>query len=244
MNATFERQHGAEMGNVRSNNTIVSNGSQMSSLAHKAYRSIKESIMKNEFKPGDCLSENALAQALGMSRTPIREAIKVLSSEGLIEIHNGVGAFIKHITIKEIHDIFEVRSALECIAVDSALARITKEELEIVEKDWQKLYADVVAGRPIGYGILSEHDSRLHELIVVKCDNDFIINIIAGIRMKIARFQKISATALGDELDTINQHLALIKIMKSGNAEALKHELKAHILLAENLILKNPNVKY
>jgi DNA-binding GntR family transcriptional regulator len=233
-----------EMSNVRANNIIVSSGDQMSSLAHKAYCSIKESIMNNEFKPGDCLSENALAQALGMSRTPIREAIKVLSSEGLIEIHNGVGAFIKHITVKEIHDIFEVRSALECIAVDSALARITKEELEIIEKDWLRLYADVIAGKPIGYGILSEHDSKLHEFIVVKCDNDFIINIIAGIRMKIARFQKISATALGDELDTINQHLALIKIMKSGNAEALKHELKSHILLAENLILKNPNVKY
>ena len=231
------------MGNVKANKITVSNGSQMSSLAHKAYCSIKESIMKNEFKPGDCLSENALAQALGMSRTPIREAIKVLSSEGLIEIHNGVGAFIKHITVKEIHDIFEVRSALECIAVDSALARITNEELEVIEKDWLKLYEDVIAGKPIGYGILSEHDSKLHELIVVKCDNDFIINIIAGIRMKIARFQKISATALGDELDTINQHLALIKIMKSGNSEALKHELKSHILLAEHLILKEPQRK-
>lgn len=232
------------MTNARVNNVIVSSGDQLSSLAHKAYYSIKESIMKNEFKPGDCLSENALAQALGMSRTPIREAIKVLSSEGLIEIHNGVGAFIKHITLKEIHDIFEVRSALECIAVDSALARITKEELEVIEKDWLKLYEDVVGGKHIGYGILSEYDSKLHELIVVKCDNDFIINIIAGIRMKIARFQKISATALGDELDTINQHLSLIKIMKSGDVDALKCELKAHILLAENLILKNPNVRY
>ena len=237
-------QYETEMDNVLSSKSIVSNGSQMSSLAHKAYCSLKESIMTNEFKPGDCLSENALAKALGMSRTPIREAIKVLSSEGLIEIHNGVGAFIKHITVKEIHDIFEVRSALECIAVDSALDRISQEELEEIEKDWLKLYADAVAGKQIGYGILSGHDSKLHELIVVKCDNDFLINIIAGIKMKIARFQKISATALGNELNTISQHLELIKIMKSRNAEALKHELKAHILQAENLILKNPNVKY
>lgn len=224
-------------------NTIISSGNRMSNLAQKAYSAIKDSIMKNEFKPGDCLSENALAKALGMSRTPIREAIKVLSSEGLIEIHNGVGAFIKHITVKEIHDIFEVRSALECIAVDSALDRITDEELEIHKEGWLKLYADAVSGKPIGYGILSEHDFRLHEFLVMKCDNEFIINIIHSIRMKIARFQKISARALGNELDTINQHLDLIETIKSRNAETLKTKLRTHILQAENLILKNPNVK-
>ncbi|MGA7279152.1 MAG: GntR family transcriptional regulator [Desulfocapsaceae bacterium] len=216
----------------------------MSSLAQKAYVVIRDSIIENEFKPGDCLSENSLAKALGMSRTPIREAIKVLSSEGFIEIHNGVGAFIKHITVKEIHDIFEVRSALECIAVDSALDRITDEEIEKLREDWLNLYEDAVAGKAIGFGVLSELDSKLHELLVVKCDNDFIIDIVAGIKMKIARFQKISAAALGDELNTINQHLELIDIMKSRDVEALKDKLKSHILQAEELILKNPNVKY
>lgn len=228
----------------RIKNTVVTQNGSLSNLAHEAYKVIKESIMSNEVKPGDCLSENALAQALGMSRTPIREAIKVLASEGLIEIHNGVGAFIKHITVKEIHDIFEVRSALECIAVDSALNRITEKELEILEEDWLKLHSSVVSGKPIGWDILSEYDYRLHEFLVKKCDNDYIINIIDSIRMKITRFQKISAASLGDEIDTINQHLELIKLMKSRNAEALKDELKAHILLAEELILKNPNVKY
>ena len=216
----------------------------MSSLAQKAYVVIRDSIIENEFKPGDCLSENSLAKALGMSRTPIREAIKVLSSEGFIEIHNGVGAFIKHITVKEIHDIFEVRSALECIAVDSALDRITDEEIEKLREDWLDLYEDAVAGKLIGFGVLSELDSKLHELLVVKCDNDFIIDIVAGIKMKIARFQKISAAALGDELNTINQHLELIDIMRSRDVEELKNKLKSHILQAEELILKNPNVKY
>ena len=232
------------MRNLLLNNAIISNGNRMRNLAQKAYGIIKDSIMENEFKPGDCLSENALAQALGMSRTPIREAIKVLSSEGHIEIHKGVGAFINHITLKEIQDIFEVRSVLECTAVDSALDRITEEELETIMNDWLKFHADAVSGIPIGYGILSEHDSRLHGFLVSKCDNDFIIKIIDSITMKIARFQKISAAALGNELDTINQHIELIKIMKSRNAEALKNKLKTHILEAEKLILKNPNIKY
>lgn len=232
------------MNNVRLNGAIISSGKRMSNLAQKAYSVIKDSIMSNEFKPGDCLSENALAQALGMSRTPIREAIKVLSSEGLIEIHNGVGAFIKHITIKEIHDIFEVRSALECVAVDSALVRITDAELDELEDDWIKMRQEVSAGTALGYDRLSEQDFRLHQFLVEKCDNDYIIDIIDSIRMKIARFQKISAASLGDELDTVNQHLELIQLMKNRDAEALKQVLKSHIFLAAELILKNPNVKY
>ena len=232
------------MSNLQLSNRNISSGNRLSNLAEKAYSAIKDSIMENDFKPGDCLSENALAQALGMSRTPIREAIKVLSSEGFIVIHKGVGAFVNHITVKEIHDIFEVRSALECIAVDSALDRITEEELETLKRDWLKLYEEAVSGKQIGYNILSEYDSRLHRFLIIKCDNDLIINIIESIRMKIARFQKISATALGNELNTINQHIELIEIMKTKNAEVLKNKLKSHIIEAEKLILKNQNIKY
>lgn len=223
--------------------SLTSTG-RLSNLAQEAYKVLKHSIMTNEVKPGDCLSENALAQSMGMSRTPIREAIKVLASEGLLEIHNGIGAFIKYITVKEIHDIFEVRSALECTAVDSALGRITDQELEALEQDWLKLQQSVLSGTPIGWDVLSEFDYRLHEFLVMKCDNDYIIDIIDSSRMKITRFQKLSAASLGNEIDTINQHLELIRLMKIRDAEALKAELIAHIQLAEHLILKNPNVKY
>lgn len=221
----------------------INSGSGLNNLAQEAYRQIKKSIVDNEFKPGDFLSENALAHALGMSRTPIREAIKVLASEGLLEIHKGVGALIKHITLKEIHDIFEVRTALECIAVDSALDRITSQELDILEKSWVDVRGEVLSGKSVGWDILSELDSRLHEFLLTKCDNDFIIDIISSIRTKINRFQKISASSLGNEMDTINQHLEIIRLMRIHDAEGLKNELKRHILLAEELIFKNPNIK-
>jgi DNA-binding GntR family transcriptional regulator len=228
----------------QSKRKVVASAGHLSNLPQEAYLVIKNSIMNNEVKPGDCLSENALSQTMGMSRTPIREAFKVLASEGLIEIHNGVGAFVKYITVKEIHDIFEVRSALECTAVNSALDRITDSELEILEQDWLKMKSEVLSGTPIGWDVLSEYDYRLHEFLVKKCDNDYIIDIIDNSRMKITRFQKISAVSLGNEIDTINQHLELIRLMKSRDADALKKELIAHIQLAENLNLKNPNVKY
>jgi DNA-binding GntR family transcriptional regulator len=216
----------------------------MSSLAQEAYEKIKDSIVKNDFKPGDCLSESALARSFGMSRTPIREAIKTLSNEGFVDIYNGVGAIIKHITVKEIKDIFEVRIALECAAVDSALENIKEEDIKPIEEDWLYLKKCVISGEKIGINKISEYDYGLHKLLIMKCSNDFLRSIIDGIRIKILRFQKISAAVLGNELDTIEQHLEIIELIKDKDAEKLKDKLKAHIRYAENLMLRNPNIRY
>lgn len=216
----------------------------MSSLAEEAYEKIKDSIIENEFKPGDLLSEGALARTFGMSRTPIREAIKILSKEGFVDIYNGVGAIIKHITAKEIKDIFEVRIALECASVDSAINNIDIDEIKPIENDWLELKEIVIHGGEIGLIKISNYDYTLHELLIVKCSNDFLRSIIESIRIKVLRFQKISAAALGDELGTINQHLEIIDLIKRKDPVNLKEKLRAHILYAEKLILSDSNIRF
>jgi DNA-binding GntR family transcriptional regulator len=216
---------------------------QNGSLALEAYERIKEAITGNLYQPGDYLSENALSEHFGMSRTPIREALKRLSSEGFIETRNGVGTIVTHITLKEIHDIFEVRSALECAAADSAVGRISDQELEQLESTWLKLKADVSAGRKIAWDVLSEKDYSLHEFLIRKSENRYITDIIDRIRMKIARFQKISVMTLGDQFDTIDRHLRLLELMRGRDVEALKKELRKHIFESEQLILRNPNLR-
>jgi len=213
------------------------------SLALDAYKMIKEAITAGEYQPGDYLNENTLSEAFGMSRTPIREAFKRLSSEGFIETRNGIGTIVTHVTLKEIHDIFEVRVALECVAVDSALGRMTDGELDALEAAWLKLRADSSAGARTDWDLLSERDYELHEFLIRKSDNRYILDIIDRIRVKIARFQKISVMTLGDRLDTIDRHLHLIGLMKARDAEALKKDLKTHILWSEDQILRNPNLR-
>jgi len=212
--------------------------------ADEAYFAIKNSIVRFEFKPGDCLSENVIAQSLDMSRTPVREAIKVLVNEGYIETRNGIGVFVKHITAKEMRNIFEVRSALECAAIETALARISDEELEEIEKSWLKIESDARAGVQISWEKLSEMDYQLHEFLIIKCDNDYIISILNDIRMKIAHFQATAAVTLGNQIGTINQHLEIIRLIKKRDVDALRLELKAHIQRAVDLIFKNPNLRF
>lgn len=218
---------------------LVHNGN----LALEAYERIKEAITGNLYQPGDYLSENALSEVFGMSRTPIREAFKRLSGEGFVETRNGVGTIVTHITLKDIHDIFEVRSAIECVAADSALDRISDKELDLLETVWRKLKADVSAGKRIAWDVLSEKDYSLHEFLIRKSENRYIADIIDRIRMKIARFQKISVMTLGDQSDTIDRHLRLLELMRGRDVEALKKELRRHILESEELILRNPNLR-
>jgi DNA-binding GntR family transcriptional regulator len=239
----FLRKRGAAVKKKEAGTPVFSGTVRNGSLALEAYEHLREAITGNVYQPGDYLSENALSEALGMSRTPIREAFKRLSSEGFIETRNGVGTIVTHVTLKEIHDIFEVRSALECVAADSALDRISDKELNLLELTWRKFKADVSAGRKIAWDVLSEKDYMLHEFLIRKCDNRYIIDIIDRIRMKIARFQKISVMTLGDQSDTIDRHLRILELMRGRDVEALKKELRRHILESEELILRNPNLR-
>lgn len=235
---------GTKIGEVTVNKAPLFSLAKNKNRAEEAYLYIKNSIIHNDFKPGDCLSENAIAQSLGMSRTPVREAFKVLVNEGYIETRNGIGAFVRHITAKEIHDIFEVRAALECAAVETALARISDKELEEIEKTWMKFESDVNAGVKISWEKLSELDYRLHEFLIMKCENDYIINILNDIRMKIAHSQATAAITLGDQLGTIKQHLHIIRLIKNRDADELRLELRAHIQRAADLIFKNPSLRF
>lgn len=206
-----------------------------------AYDSLKNSIFTNQLKPGDHLSETRVAESLGMSRTPIREAIKVLASEGLLEIHNGVGIFVKQITIKEISDLFEVRAALECTALHTALECISDQELDALHDDWMSVKQKLDTGSRVELSQLLEMDFQLHSMIVDRCRNAFLKQVIDGIRMRIRWYQRMSAIALGDEKDVVNQHLEIISRMKQRNVEFLSGLLKEHIRKAAENITRLPD---
>ncbi len=213
-------------------------------LTNIAYDTIKHSIYNNEIKPGDYLSENIIAQTLGMSRTPIREALRILASEGLIEIHNGVGVFVKHVTIKEIYELFEVRAALECAALQSFLDNIAEDEINQMEREWLALMSRIKSDGEISIDAISEQDFKLHTLIVDKCNNTYLKDIMKSIRLKISRYQLLSAKALGNEAETINQHLEILHVIREKDIEKLTKLLMVHIKEAAENIARNPNWIY
>lgn len=205
-----------------------------------AYEALKSSILANQIRPGDYLSENQLAQSLGMSRTPIREAIKVLASEGFLEIHNGVGIFVKQVTTKEISDLFEVRSALECAALHTALDNITEKEIDDAIEAWTRQKNLMDANQKVDLDCIMALDIKLHSMLIDRCRNDFLKTLIHGIRSNISRYQKISVIALSDTRDTIDQHLEILWSMKKRDAGAVAAILQEHIRKAALYIINSP----
>jgi DNA-binding GntR family transcriptional regulator len=206
-----------------------------------ALDALRRSLFDNQVRPGDCLSENGLARSLGMSRTPVREAVKVLASEGLLEIHHGVGIFVKPVTTREIVDLFEVRAALECAALPTAMAHISDQELDAVLEAWLAQKRRLDAGETLDPDQISELDFNLHFLIVDRCENLFLKHTMNSIRLKIKRYQRISARALADDWDAVDQHVKILACMKRRDLDALAKVLKEHIRNAAENIIRNPH---
>ena len=132
-------------------------------LRDVVFNTLRQAILRGEFKPGERLMEIQLANKLGVSRTPIREAIRKLELEGLVIMIPRKGAEVADITEKSLRDVLEVRKALEELAVQLACEKITQEELEELEKAGENFKK--VLNRSKDITEVAEADVRFHDLI-------------------------------------------------------------------------------
>jgi DNA-binding GntR family transcriptional regulator len=205
-------------------------------LTDIAYDAIKHMIIYNEVEAGEFLSENALAKSLNMSRTPVREALKILASESLVEIHNGVGIFVRNITSREIHELFEVRTALECVAVVTFMNNVKDEEILEIEANWLNVRQRLEKGENVKYEYIAEIDHNFHTLILSRSNNSILFSIMDGIRQRIQRIQALSISRYPYHIDSIDQHLNIIKAIKAKDSKEAQRLLTEHILFSESCI--------
>ena len=103
-------------------------------LREIVFETLRDAIINQVLRPGERLMEIQLAEEMGVSRTPVREAIRKLELEGFVVMVPRRGVYVAGISMKDIHEVFEVRSALEALAASLAAERITEEELEEMER--------------------------------------------------------------------------------------------------------------
>lgn len=216
----------------------VLNSQKKSNLSRQAYEQIKEAIVWAKFKPGECLSENMLARVMDMSRTPVREALKELAREGLVEILPGRGAFVKGISLKDLKDIYELRGVLECLAAQTAIKNITDAEIARAREEWLAVLADHKR-EEVSWERISILDNQFHNMIINKSDNLLLQEFMLLVNQKILLYQRLSAQASGDVEGTVRQHLEIIDLFKARDIEKLIPTLAGHIeTAAKNVILK------
>ena len=208
-------------------------------LSEQAYNQIKDAICQGSVAPGDILSENQIAQQLGMSRTPVREALRALDSEGFVEIRNGIGAYVKPLSSKDMEDLYEVRCLLEMQAIKTSIYRISNDEIDDLTRRFQAIYDACEQGDSPAQGEFSELDWELHSLLVDRCTNNYIKEIVAGNNSNLRRYQSLSVNVLGDVHESARQHLEILRVLRSRDLDKLEEVLHAHLMWSANLLRTN-----
>ena len=203
----------------------------------KVYDWIREGIDSCALKMGEPLPETFLANEIGVSRTPVREALRVLEQDGYIKIVPLKGAFVSEISLEDVREIYDIRKLLEPFAALSAANRIPDGEIKEISAEWEQLGKRVKNGEHIDFSSVS--DIRLHFTIAKYATNRRIGAILMSYHVQIKRFQRLSAQSLADIQNSINQHIIIIDCLKLRDPKALHNCLYEHVVNSEGYIMKD-----
>ena len=190
------------------------------------FNTLRKSILRGELKPGERLMEIQLANKLGVSRTPIREAIRKLELEGLVLMIPRKGAEVAQITEKNMQDVLEVRKALEELSVQLACERITPEQVEemkMAAEDFRKVLksGDVTK--------IAEADVKFHDIIFAATNNQRLITLLNNLREQMYRFRVEYLKQKECYPQLLEEHDKLIALISGGEVEEACELMGRHI---------------
>ncbi|MGN8632093.1 GntR family transcriptional regulator [Blautia sp. HCP3S3_G3] len=195
-------------------------------LRDVVFNTLRQAILKGELKPGERLMEIALADKLGVSRTPIREALRKLEQEGLVFMIPRRGAQVADITEKDLNDVLEVRIALENLSVEKACKRMTEEQIKklgLAAREFERTIAENNLVK------LAEADVAFHEIIYQAADNQTLNQVQSNLREQIYRYrvEYLKDEEMRNQL--VKEHEQLYLAMKERNVEKAQEISFHHI---------------
>ena len=195
-------------------------------LVDTAYQMIREAILSNEFKPGTILSENDLSRQIGISRTPTREALKRLEEQNLVYIVPRKGAFVTDLSIEKIHEIYQVREALECFAIEFIPKYGDPEELDQIMKDVEQSEDWINSG---DIDKINDLDIHIHEYIARSSHNQLLVKMVDQLLDQIIRLRRMTPNFPGRLDEQRAEHLRMVTSLKEGKIEEAREQLRIHL---------------
>lgn len=199
------------------------------SRAEQAHQILKRQILENKVLPGTMLGEVALTRELNMSRTPIREALKMLKSEDLVEIRDGVGTFVKTVTKKDIRDAYAVRQVLEILAARTAIDEFTDEELDELEETFRSIQTRLARGEAVSVEEFADSDWKLHDQLIQKSGNRYAQQVAQTLETVMRRYQYLSVKLFSHVENSLEEHLEIVKSIRDKDLDKLTALLEHHI---------------
>ena len=212
-------------------------------LMYTAYQTIKEEICTGVIRSGELLSETQLAARMGISRTPLREALAALENEGLVEIKRGVGAKVRPLSFGDMIHVYELRKVLEPLAAQTAVLHISREELEEYRRRFQSLLE--LKNEPVEVQVVkdTEVDWQFHMMIVERSESPYLAPMMNLIMPTIRRLQMVAYLPEGYQAEeSVAQHMALIDVLERGNIHEVGQQLRAHLTWSLESFLNTPTL--
>lgn len=195
-------------------------------LRDVVFQTLRQAILRGTLQPGERLMEIHLAQKLGVSRTPVREAIRMLELEGLVIMVPRKGAIVAEITVSDLEDVLEVRAALEDLAVRKACQNMSQEQLEELKMAAKKFEDSLKEEDLIA---CAQADVAFHELISQSTNNQRLIQILNNIREQIYRYRLENLKDKSSHANLVEEHAEICQALEERSEKKVREALRVHI---------------
>ena len=209
---------------------------QPESLAKMAYEAIRQSILSGEWKIGELYNEKAIAADLGISRTPVREALLELASQDLIIFLPRRGLMVNRFTRRDVDEIFELRKAIELAAVEKITLASPPFDLFEIE---ESLLKQRKSAKEKDYLAFMEADRLFHTSFSELTNNRRLIAILENIRDMIHVMGAKALALEGRALEVIEEHQAIFEAVRRGNAEKARNAMAYHLDLSKGAVVES-----
>lgn len=197
------------------------------SLGQRVFHRIREDILSGKYKKNEELKEKTLGEELGVSRTPVREALRQLELEGLVTIIPNKGAYVVGLSVMDIQDIYEMRSVLEGLCAKRAAVKATQEQLEELE---EILYLTDFHVKKGHVEQIVELDTRFHEVLYEACASKILEHAMRDYHHYLQSVRKVTLASEKRSVESNNEHKQILDALKERDANKAEEYANRHIL--------------
>ena len=211
-------------------------GGQPPTLTEWADQQLRASILQGDFGPGDTLVISTLAEQLGLSATPLREALRKLAAEGLVVLQSHGSARVAEVDLQEANEIYELRLILEPMALERAVAAGDAGYRERIEEAWTSLNAERIAPASV--------HATFHRALLSTCDSAWLLQLATMLSDRAGLMMTIGLPDRPSDYKTAEAHRTLMELATAGDATGAAEELRRHLsttLAVLHTVLSRPS---
>ncbi len=210
-------------------------------LTNRVYLSLREAIVGLRYTPGEILRKAEVCEALGVSRSPVSDAITRLAADGLVEVHPQAGTYVSRISMAEIREGAFIREALELAAIEHVARSVTDEQIGLLKRNLRIQRVMLDDGDRTGF---YEHDAQMHELLLSFTGYRRLGRISESVRAQLDRARQLLLPAPGRLQEAYREHEAIVGALEARDAEgarqALRHHLGQLVTMLTTLAIREP----